>query len=402
MPPKRKVTSAVKTSVKQAKTDDDTDEKLTLKKKLSALKKVEDKKTHKVDKNFCVAGDCLPSLLDEATQGFVRRIFSAETFEHAMRALNLDLKKMPLGKLSAKQIANAYEILDELEGVIEGKKKGDVTFLSSRFYTIMPHDFGRTRPPLIDTKEQLASKFDMLNTLSDVALAQAMQKEGVKGNQKKKHWIDEKYSLLDCDLDYLNASDVNRRLVEEYFTETGRDWFEIVHVWRVNRQREGDRFRPYLKTGNHKLLWHGTNVAVVAAILKSGLRIMPHSGGLVGKGIYFASAADKSQDYGWADSDGYRIMFLAEVALGKEHPIFHSDSSIRKAPDGFDSVVAQGKFEPDPKFGKVLQLDGVPVNVLCSKPVQRDIDSWFYYSEYLIYNESQCRLRFVILYRPKK
>ncbi|OON18333.1 hypothetical protein X801_05814 [Opisthorchis viverrini] len=56
MPPKRKVTSAVKTSVKQAKTDDDTDEKLTLKKKLSALKKVEDKKTHKVDKNFCVAG----------------------------------------------------------------------------------------------------------------------------------------------------------------------------------------------------------------------------------------------------------------------------------------------------------------------------------------------------------
>ena len=37
---------------------------------------------------------------------------------------------------------------------------------------------------------------------------------------------------------------------------------------------------------NRKLLWHGTKVAVVAAILKSGLRIMPHSGGRVGKGIY--------------------------------------------------------------------------------------------------------------------
>lgn len=47
-----------------------------------------------------------------------------------------------------------------------------------------------------------------------------------------------------------------------------------------------------------KLLWHGTNVAVVAAILNAGLRIMPHSGGLVGRGIYFASEHSKSAGYG--------------------------------------------------------------------------------------------------------
>ena len=39
-------------------------------------------------------------------------------------------------------------------------------------------------------------------------------------------------------------------------------------------------------------------MAVVAAILKSGLRIMPHSGGRVGSGIYFASENSKSADYG--------------------------------------------------------------------------------------------------------
>lgn len=49
---------------------------------------------------------------------------------------------------------------------------------------------------------------------------------------------------------------------------------------------------------NRRLLWHGTNVAVVAAILKSGLRIMPHSGGRVGRGIYFASENSKSAAYG--------------------------------------------------------------------------------------------------------
>lgn len=37
---------------------------------------------------------------------------------------------------------------------------------------------------------------------------------------------------------------------------------------------------------------------MVAAILKSGLRIMPRSGGRVGKGIYFASENSKSACYG--------------------------------------------------------------------------------------------------------
>ena len=58
------------------------------------------------------------------------------------------------------------------------------------------------------------------------------------------------------------------------------------------------RFGKHDGITNRRLLWHGTNVAVVAAILKSGLRIMPHSGGRVGKGIYLASENSKSAGYG--------------------------------------------------------------------------------------------------------
>ena len=58
------------------------------------------------------------------------------------------------------------------------------------------------------------------------------------------------------------------------------------------------RFSAHKSLDNRRLLWHGTNVAVVAAILKGGLRIMPHSGGRVGKGIYFASENSKSAGYG--------------------------------------------------------------------------------------------------------
>ncbi len=67
---------------------------------------------------------------------------------------------------------------------------------------------------------------------------------------------------------------------------------------RILNILQEDRFKDYDSITNRRLLWHGTNVAVVAAILKSGLRIMPHSGGRVGKGIYLASENSKSAGYG--------------------------------------------------------------------------------------------------------
>ena len=72
----------------------------------------------------------------------------------------------------------------------------------------------------------------------------------------------------------------------------------ILEVWKVAREDEDKRFAEHDHIENRKLLWHGTNVAVVVAILKTGLRIMPHSGGRVGRGIYFASENSKSAGYG--------------------------------------------------------------------------------------------------------
>lgn len=45
-------------------------------------------------------------------------------------------------------------------------------------------------------------------------------------------------------------------------------------------------------------------------------------------------------------ADGTGIMFLNEVALGKEHHITVDDDSLVVAPKGFDSVVARGQTEP--------------------------------------------------------
>lgn len=58
---------------------------------------------------------------------------------------------MPLGKLSKMQIAKGFEVLEEIEAAVNQKKgKGRLEELSSKFFTAIPHNFGRNRPPTMD------------------------------------------------------------------------------------------------------------------------------------------------------------------------------------------------------------------------------------------------------------
>ena len=70
-----------------------------------------------------------------------------------------------------------------------------------------------------------------------------------------------------------------------------------MNMWRVDRHSEASSFAQHSKLDNRCLLWHGTNIAVVAAILKAGLRIMPHACGRVGRGLYLANEHSKSAAY---------------------------------------------------------------------------------------------------------
>lgn len=76
----------------------------------------------------------------------------------------VDVKKMPLGKLSKQQIARGFEALEELEAALREQPPQATRLeeLSSRFYTIVPHNFGRARPPAINSPELLRAKKDML------------------------------------------------------------------------------------------------------------------------------------------------------------------------------------------------------------------------------------------------
>ncbi|XP_058701103.1 protein mono-ADP-ribosyltransferase PARP3 [Poecile atricapillus] len=349
----------------------------------------------------------LPCTLDRATQDLVSLIFSSDMFQDAMQTMNIDVKKMPLGKLSKQQIARGFEALDELEAVLREQppQASRLEELSSRFYTIIPHNFGRARPPPINSPDLLRAKKDMLLVLADIEVAQSLQAQKVKEEEEEEekevvHPLDQDYALLCCQLSLLDPASQEYQLIQTYVEQTGHK-LHILNIWQVARDGEDERFKAHDLLEHRRLLWHGTNVAVVAAILKSGLRIMPHSGGRVGKGIYFASENSKSACYVGCTSERVGIMFLTEVALGKPYRITRDDPTLCQPPAGYDSVLACGQTEPDPAQDKEVLMDGKKVLVCQGKPICMPAykDSSFSQSEYLIYQESQCRIRYLVQIR---
>jgi len=343
-----------------------------------------------------------PSKLHPSLQRFMSLIFDHEMFKGAMASFDIDVKKMPLGQLTKSQVQKGYEVLEELETSLESKKTKPINDLSSRFYTLIPHSFGRRVPPPINTPDLLQKKFDMLNVLNDIEIALGLEnKESEDGKEEKllPNPADQNYKKLKADLEWIDPSTREFAFIQKYMENTGNGYYKLklVDAFHVDRKGERDRFSAHDRITERKLLWHGTNVAVVAAIVGSGLRIMPHSGGRVGRGIYLASENGKSVGYvRWSGKTG--VMFLAEAALGREHTITRDDHTLKAAPKGYDCVVARGHTEPDPNHDLEWDFDGKKIIIPQGKPIKQAkySKSSFSQSEYLLYKESQVRLRYVL------
>jgi poly [ADP-ribose] polymerase len=344
-----------------------------------------------------------PSTLAAPIASFMGLIFDHDMFKGAMADFDIDVKKMPLGQLSKSQVAKGFEVIDQLELAIKAGKPKDVMDLTSRFYTVIPHSFGRRVPPVINTTELLDKKKEMLNVLTDIEIALSLQNKPVAEaapSDLAPHPADENYKKLNAELTVVDPGTPEYKFIETYTNNTASSYRKpkVLDVFRIDRKGERERFKAHDEIAHRKLLWHGTNVAVVAAICGTGLRIMPHSGGRVGKGIYTASENGKSIGYVGFAKGGIGVMFLAEVALGKEHSITRDDSSLTKAPAGFDSIVARGNTEPDPAQDITWEFEGKTVIVPQGKPVAQKAygRSSFSQTEYLVYKESQIRLRYVL------
>lgn len=126
-----------------------------------------------------------------------------------MASLSYDSNKLPLGKLSKEVISRGYQTLKDLGEVIEQKpgciekfsEYGDnraqiLNRLSNRYYTVIPHSFGRNTPPVIDTGPKLKKEIELIENLGDMALTTKIMSDTKAANADGIHQLDKQFDSL--------------------------------------------------------------------------------------------------------------------------------------------------------------------------------------------------------------
>ncbi|XP_060207936.1 poly [ADP-ribose] polymerase 2 isoform X2 [Lycium barbarum] len=334
---------------------------------------------------------------------FISLICDINMMRQQMMEIGYNANKLPLGKLSKTTILKGYDVLNRISDVIGQSNRTLLEDLSSKFYTVIPHDFGfkKMREFVIDTPQKLKRKIEMVEALAEIEVATKLLEDNTKIQEDPLYY---QYEQLRCELIPVEIGSQEFQMIESYMKNTHAKTHSgyaanIVQVLRASREGETERFQKFFDTSNRMLLWHGSRLTNWAGILSQGLRIAPpeapSTGYMFGKGVYFADMFSKSANYCFASSsarDG--VLLLCEVALGDMNELLSANCSADKLPSGKLSTKGVGATAPDFEKAQVLE-DGVIVP-LGNPKEQPNSKGSLLYNEYIVYNVEQIRMRYVI------
>lgn len=143
------------------------------------------------------------SKLARPTQKLMELIFNQQYFTASLNEMAYDAQKLPLGKLSKRTLMMGYEKLKALADLIGDtsapSRQAAIAELSDAYYTVIPHVFGRNRPPVIGSDDRLKKEIALLESLSDMEIANALMKESKESKDddgEVTHPLDQQYSRL--------------------------------------------------------------------------------------------------------------------------------------------------------------------------------------------------------------
>jgi len=319
-----------------------------------------------------------------------------------LQAMNVDVKKMPLGKISRRQIQSAYAVLSALSEALQQRPvvASRVQDCTNKFYTLVPHDFGERSPPLIDNDEMVKSKIDLLDVLCDIEQANVLMANAADAEGDP---VLRNYESLHTRITPIARDSELWKMIMRYAYDTHdasffRGWtFEIDDIFEIEREHERERYKPWSENGNRMLLWHGSRLTNYVGILSTGLRIAPpeapKTGYRFGKGAYFADVSSKSASYCFTTRESpVGIMILNEVAVGTpfETP---NDIYMEKAMPGTNSTWALGMTVPDPA-ATVTMENGTKVPL--GKPIPAGRKTMCSHNEIIVYDVAQVTIRYAL------
>ncbi|VUC21937.1 unnamed protein product [Clonostachys rosea] len=366
--------------------------------------------------------------LEQPIQDLVSLIFNQSYFQAAMSSLNYDANKLPLGKLSKSTITRGFQQLKDLAALIDDPSLANSQWqmslpaakehLSNTFYSLIPHAFGRNRPPIISDNTLLKKEIELLESLSDMKDAADIMKIDRKAKETV-HPLDLQFQGLGLrEMTTLDHSSVEFKSLKNYLCEsrgaTHSYDYKVEQIWRIERQGEKDRFdqSEYAKMdSDRRLLWHGSRCTNFGGILSQGLRIAPPeapvSGYMFGKGIYLADMSSKSAGYCASYiSNGHILLLLCEAELGNPmqtltQASYQAGETAKQ--NGMVSTWGQGNTGPSKwvDAGDVHEsLKGIKMPDPDVKAGPTNVqNASLFYNEYICYDVAQVRLRY--LFRVK-
>ncbi|KIH92788.1 poly [ADP-ribose] polymerase [Sporothrix brasiliensis 5110] len=361
-------------------------------------------------------------------------IFNRQFFAATMSDLNYDANKLPLGKLSKTTITRGFQALKNLSALLDDQSLAATEYhmtypnavesLSNLYYSVIPHDFGRHRPPVVADNTRLKKEIELLESLSDMKDAELLMKvdKARSSEDRSIHPTDKQYNNLGMEevtpLDRNSSEFVElANYLNSTTGQTHNVLYEIEDIFRIERKGEKARFEachvssPAAKDADTRLLWHGSRVTNFGGILGQGLRIAPPeapvSGYMFGKGIYLADMSSKSAGYCASFiSKGTGLLLLCEAKLGdplqKLTQASYTAGEDAKA-SGLFATLGQGRTAPPAwKDASAVHKDlaGVQMPDVSSPPTDTNVpNAGLYYNEYIVYDVNQIRLRY--LFRVK-
>ncbi|KXJ92013.1 poly polymerase catalytic domain-domain-containing protein [Microdochium bolleyi] len=366
------------------------------------------------------------SKLSKPVQDLMELIFNADYFAKTMQDLNYDAQKLPLGKLSKSTILKGYQALKDLSALLDDPSLAASEYqttmaaaterLSNLYYTLIPHSFGRQRPPVIRDQNMLKKEIELLESLGDMKEAAALMKNDKK-DVEKLNQLDRQFRGLCLDeMTPLDKTGTEFNELKNYLVDTRGHThnanYDVQQIFRIERQGESDRFEQSAFSGpprDRRLLWHGSRCTNFGGILSQGLRIAPPeapvSGYMFGKGIYLADMSSKSANYCCSYiSGGHALLLLCEAELGD--PMQELTGASYNAGDtakaqNMYSTWGKGMTGPSqwkdagcvhPSLGGVKMPD-----TAAAKPGPTNVPSaYLQYNEFICYDVAQVRLRYLL------
>jgi poly [ADP-ribose] polymerase len=208
--------------------------------------------------------------LEPAVKSLMELIFNQQYFDATMASLNYDSEKLPLGKLSKATITRGYQALKELSNLLDDPTLAaeyDLSVpeatehLSNSYYSTIPHSFGRNRPPIISTNEQLKKEIELMESLSGLKDADLIMKKEKKNDDV--HLLDSRFKGLGMqEMTPLEPSTEEFASISDYLLKTCGSThcvnYEVMDIFRIQRDGEEERFQssPFSKVdSDRRLLW---------------------------------------------------------------------------------------------------------------------------------------------------